>query len=62
MDIKSSSVIIRPELAAPEVDDYDEVPTGDIVTQDIGIGSYIEYTLSAAGGRESNTDKNQFSH
>lgn len=55
-------MIIRPELAAPEVDDYDEVPMSDIVTQDIGIGSYIEYTLSAAGGRESNTDKNQFSH
>ena len=62
MDIKWSSVIIRPELAAPEVDDYDEVPMSDIITQDIGIGSYVEYTLSAAGGRESNADKNQFSH
>jgi hypothetical protein len=55
-------VIIRPELAAPEVDDYDEVPMSDIVTEDIGIGTYMEYNLSSAGGRESNTEKNQFSH
>ncbi len=30
-------VIIRPELAAPEVDDYDEVGLSDISTQNISI-------------------------
>ena len=43
---KRKTIIIRPELAAPEVDDYDEVLMSDIVEKDIGIGSYVEYTLS----------------
>ena len=40
------TIIIRPELAAPEVDDYDEVLVSDIVEKDIDIGSYVAYTLS----------------
>lgn len=37
-------MIIRPELAAPEVDDYDEILISDIVG-DIEIGSKITYAL-----------------
>ena len=39
-----STVIIRPELHAPEVDEYDEVLTSDIIGK-IEIGSFVEYTL-----------------
>ncbi len=41
---KKKSVIIRPELHAPEVDEYDEVLTDDIIWK-IEIGSFVEYTL-----------------
>ncbi len=37
-------VIIRPELHAPEVDEYDEINTNDVVGK-IEIGSYVEYTF-----------------
>ena len=36
--------IIRPEMAAPEIDDYDEVLTSSIVG-DIAIGSKVTYIL-----------------
>jgi hypothetical protein len=45
MDIKDSTVIIRPEMAAPEIDDYDEVLIS-VITGNIEIGSKISYTLS----------------
>ena len=38
-------VVIRPELHAPEVDEYDAVYVDDIIGK-IEIGSYVEYTLS----------------
>ena len=41
---KVKSVIVRPELHAPEVDEYDEVLTDDIIGK-IEIGSFVEYTL-----------------
>jgi ribosomal protein S12 methylthiotransferase len=44
MDIKENTVIVRPEMAAPEIDDYDEVPLSDI-TGNIEIGSKMNYTL-----------------
>ncbi len=44
MDIKENTVIVRPEMAAPEIDDYDEVPLSDI-TGNIEIGSKVNYTL-----------------
>jgi ribosomal protein S12 methylthiotransferase len=44
MDIKTTTVIIRPEMAAPEIDDYDEVLLSDIVGN-IEIGSKVSYTL-----------------
>ena len=44
MDIKDTTVIIRPEMAAPEIDDYDEILISDIVGT-IEIGSKITYTL-----------------
>lgn len=37
MDIRENTIIIRPELAAPEVDDYDEVLRTDIEGGDISI-------------------------
>ncbi len=45
MDIRDTTVIIRPEMAAPEIDDYDEVLISDIVGT-IEIGSKVIYTLS----------------
>ena len=44
MDIQDHTVIVRPEMAAPEIDDYDEVLISD-VTGDIEIGSQVNYTL-----------------
>ena len=44
MDIKDTLVIVRPEMAAPEIDDYDEVLTSSIVG-DIAIGSKVTYIL-----------------
>ena len=35
-------VTIRPELHAPEVDEYDEILDSDIIGK-IKIGSYVEY-------------------
>ena len=62
MELREKSVIIRPELAAPEVDDYDEVPLTDIVTQDIGIGSYVEYSLTSGQIQGQSEEKNRFAH
>ena len=45
MDIGDKTLIIRPELAAPEVDDYDEVPTQNLLTKGGDIGMYVEYML-----------------
>ncbi len=44
MDIKDTLVIIRPEMAAPEIDDYDEVLISSIVGN-IAIGSKVTYIL-----------------
>ena len=44
MDIKDTTVIIRPEMAAPEIDDYDEVSTC-IIEGEIEIGSFVTYML-----------------
>jgi hypothetical protein len=41
---KPKTLIVRPEMAAPEIDDYDEVLISDIIG-DIEIGSKVEYTL-----------------
>lgn len=46
MDIKDSTLIVRPEMAAPEIDDYDELPfEGVITTGEFHIGKYIEYSI-----------------
>ena len=46
MDIKDATLIIRPEMAAPEIDDYDEVPYEKVFSKwENEIGKYIEYTL-----------------
>lgn len=39
------TVVIRPELHAPEVDEYDTVTIKNIVNGEIEIGSYVEYIL-----------------
>ena len=44
MDIKDTTVIIRPETAAPEIDEYDEVSTC-IIEGEIEIGSFVTYML-----------------
>ncbi|MBX9809288.1 MiaB/RimO family radical SAM methylthiotransferase [Candidatus Gracilibacteria bacterium] len=44
MDIKDTSAIIRPQMAAPEIDDYDEIAL-DKITGNIEIGSHVSYTL-----------------
>ena len=62
MSLREKSVIIRPELAAPEVDEYDEVALADITTEDINIGKYVEYTLSSDVSHHEQSQKNPFSH
>lgn len=42
MEIREETAIIRGELHAPEVDEYDEVKLDDIVGE-IDVGSYVEY-------------------
>lgn len=44
MEIREKTIIIRPELAAPEVDEYDEVLKGD-VEWNPEIGKLVQYTL-----------------
>ncbi len=44
MDIKDSTIIIRPEMAAPEIDDYDEMLISDIIGT-IEIWSKVVYHL-----------------
>lgn len=46
MDIKDSTIIIRPEMAAPEIDDYDEIRIEKISPKEREIGQKVEYTLS----------------
>ncbi len=62
MDIRENTIIIRPELAAPEVDDYDEVLRTDIEGGDISIWSYLTYTLSDIIPENTDWVKNPFSH
>lgn len=45
MEIDGKKLIIRGELHAPEVDEYDEIHTKNIISWEIAIGSYVEYTL-----------------
>jgi ribosomal protein S12 methylthiotransferase len=45
MEVKDATVTIRPELHAPEVDEYDEIAIKKISVWEIEIGSYVEYTL-----------------
>ncbi len=44
MDIKDNTMIIRPEMAAPEIDDYDEISFSAIIGS-LEIGSKVEYSL-----------------
>lgn len=45
MDIKEKTLIVRPEMAAPEIDDYDEIPLEKIEKKYREIGTKVEYTL-----------------
>ena len=45
MEIRDDSIIVRPELHAPEVDEYDEVELSKVAQKDREIGKYISYTL-----------------
>jgi len=33
MDIKDTTIIVRPEMAAPEIDDYDEIKYENILSK-----------------------------
>ncbi|MDD2487236.1 MAG: MiaB/RimO family radical SAM methylthiotransferase [Candidatus Gracilibacteria bacterium] len=46
MDFDSKKAIIRRELKAPEIDEYDEVKMNKIIkTEDFDIGSFVEYRV-----------------
>ncbi|MDD3646237.1 MAG: MiaB/RimO family radical SAM methylthiotransferase [Candidatus Gracilibacteria bacterium] len=41
--IDEKTLIVRPEIKAPEVDDYDKVKVGDVISGEFEIGSKIVY-------------------
>lgn len=43
MEVKEKTIIIRPEMHAPEVDEYDEVALKNIKTGKIEIGEKVQY-------------------
>ena len=45
MEVRETSAIIRPEMHAPEVDEYDEIPLANIETKVDDIGQKVTYTL-----------------
>ncbi len=46
MELREKSIIVRPEFAAPEVDEYDEIDVAKIMSSwETHIGQYVEYTL-----------------
>ncbi len=47
MEIGKKTIIVRPELHAPEVDEYDEVEIKNITLEKAEIGEKIEYLLAA---------------
>jgi ribosomal protein S12 methylthiotransferase len=51
MDITENTIIVRPEMAAPEIDDYDEIPLSSIAQQDRNIGTKIQYSLAKNGSQ-----------
>ena len=46
MDIKDKTLIVRSEMAAPEIDDYDEISIEKISPNNREIGKKIEYVIS----------------
>lgn len=44
-EIKKQKLVIRPEIKAPEIDDYDEVSTKDIVSWIINLWEKVEYIV-----------------
>ena len=46
MDFDKEKVIVRRELRAPEIDEYDEIKFNKIIwDKNIDIGDYIDYKL-----------------
>ena len=45
MEVREKSAIIRPEMHAPEVDEYDEIDFQNIETTVDDIGQRVTYTL-----------------
>ncbi len=45
MEVRETSAIIRPEMHAPEVDEYDEIPLANIETKFDDIGQRVTYAL-----------------
>ena len=64
MEIRDDSVIVRPELHAPELDEYDEVNISDIIAdqKNIEIGNYVSYSIKNTVFRDLEDEKYQFSH
>ncbi len=59
MDIKEKTLIIRPEMAAPEIDDYDEISIEKISPKEREIGTKVEYTISSDDSFSRNDILNQ---
>lgn len=46
MDVLDKTVIVRREIRAPEIDEYEEIPFSRVLSADspeVGIGSFVRY-------------------
>ncbi len=46
MDVLDKTVIVRREIRAPEIDEYEEIPFSRVLSADsneVGVGSFVRY-------------------
>ncbi len=46
MDVLDKTVVVRREIRAPEIDEYEEIPFSRVLSADsneVGVGSFVRY-------------------
>lgn len=46
MDVLDKTVVVRREIRAPEIDEYEEIPFSRVLSADcdqVGIGTFVRY-------------------